>query len=577
MDQKKPNKNKRNPWFQRFWQEVFKCKLPSEKYNRSHHYNFGKVRLCTGKEDVAKYVNSVKTDAEHLSNAIMAFAQTLHNIHWDYCKGVPGICDAMKPLSGEVLSKYLESVRFKSMSGQVFEFHAEREPKAEYRLMNFQKISQGQYKWINLGKSRTKFSNETLRGIKFRNIEPVFPASFCSLPCEPGHIQISHSEEDCCFVCVPCPPDHYMPSERECIPCRNGTTPTLDHRGCVPSLSGNRKSTSAAERREPTNSTAEKVKQTTRRKKIPSVTKKAESERGRNESATNKLQYVSNETHLNYTLTNSSAENIETKNQTLDLEMDELAGVNETKEETESFPGKKQNEVRNKTKILKPNKNVKQKEGKNITMVSNSTSQNLTEETKSLPDENLQNNGTKARKNQNRSIDDINKNASKSAENSEKSEVLQTVVTTTVFLDVSSKKKSTRNSTETITKSNSSNTTGNATTIDTTRNKTATATNTTITTTANTTSSTTTTTTTTTASAASTTATAAKTILADTGDTNSTVTTTASDIVSTNTASPTTTTTTTATDAASATTTPPTTSNSTKNSKDLQLSFEKVF
>ncbi|CAI9731371.1 metabotropic glutamate receptor 6-like [Octopus vulgaris] len=452
MDQKKPNKNKRNPWFQKFWQEVFKCKLPSDKYNRSHHYNFGKVRLCTGKEDVAKYVNSVQTDAEHLSNAIMAFAQTLHNIHWDYCQGVPGICDAMKPLSGEVLSKYLESVRFKSMSGKVFEFHADREPKGEYRLMNFQRISHGQYKWISLGKSRTKFSNETLRAIKFRDIEPIFPASFCSLPCEPNHVQVSHSEEDCCFVCVPCPPDHYMPSERECIPCPNGTTPTLDHRTCVPSLSGNRKSTSAAERREPTNSTAEKVKQTTRRKKIPSATKKAEGERRRNKSAANKLQYVSNETNLNYTLTNSSAEDIEWMNQTLDLDMDELAGLNETEEETESFPGKKKNEARIKTKISKPNKNVKQKKGKNIAMVSNSTSQNLTEETNRLPDENLQNNGTKARKNQKKSIDDINKNVSKSAGNSEKTEVFQSGVTTAVFLDGSSKNKSTINSTETITK-----------------------------------------------------------------------------------------------------------------------------
>lgn len=53
----------------------------------------------------------------------------------------------------------LTDILFSGMSGQVFEFHAEREPKAEYRLMNFQRISHGQYKWINLGRSRTKFSN----------------------------------------------------------------------------------------------------------------------------------------------------------------------------------------------------------------------------------------------------------------------------------------------------------------------------------------------------------------------------------------------------------------------------------
>ena len=62
-------------------------------------------------------------------------------------------------------------------------------------------------------------------------------------------------------MCVPCPPGHYLPEETRCDICPIGTEPNFDRRRCVPVSSSSRKSASAAERREPTNSTAEKVQQ----------------------------------------------------------------------------------------------------------------------------------------------------------------------------------------------------------------------------------------------------------------------------------------------------------------------------
>ncbi|GAB1606013.1 metabotropic glutamate receptor 3-like [Argonauta hians] len=427
MEQKDPLKYRKNPWFQKFWQELFRCRMPSERFNnRTYRHRLGKIPLCNGKEDIAKVVKTMKTDAEHLSNAIMAFAQTLHNIHWDYCQGVKGICDAMKPLSGEVLSKYLENVRFKSMSGHPFEFHSQREPKAEYRLMNFQQISRGQYKWINLGRSRMRFSNETLRAIKFRWAEPVLPPSICSLPCEPGHIKRVQNAEDCCFVCIPCPPDHYMPSENVCLPCPNGTAPALDYYSCVPSLSVNRKATSAAERRAPTNSTAERVKQTTRRKKVSSSVKK--SENFSNVSVSSKRQHSTNKPRLisNHTLSNSMTDNNLQENVTVDLEMEKLIEGNATEEE-EVSPKRKtlKNVENNETKQSKPNKNFNSKKIKNIVLASNNTSVNSTEETEDELIKPIFNNITR-HKAKPKTVKQVKKENNESKKSSKKFQVLTT-------------------------------------------------------------------------------------------------------------------------------------------------------
>lgn len=257
-----PAKNERNPWFIEFWEEVFNCKFPTNIYSNQTQLNVthGK-HLCSGKENLSQYITSLGEDTEHISNAVMAFSQTLHDIHWEYCHGKPGLCDAMKQMTGEELSRYLEKVRFKTLSGQEFEFHSQREPKSFYRLLNYQQTEPGIWKWVNLGISKHNFKNSTLALVKFRVQEPRFPPSFCSLPCEPGEMKTFRVKDSCCWVCVPCPPGHYLPEETRCDACPSGTEPNFDRRRCVPVSPSSRKSASAAERREPTNSTAEKVEQ----------------------------------------------------------------------------------------------------------------------------------------------------------------------------------------------------------------------------------------------------------------------------------------------------------------------------
>ena len=80
-----PAKNERNPWFNEFWEEVFNCKLPINTYSNETQLNITDGHhLCSGKEDLNQHINSLGDDTEHISNAVMAFAQTLHVSFYDF-------------------------------------------------------------------------------------------------------------------------------------------------------------------------------------------------------------------------------------------------------------------------------------------------------------------------------------------------------------------------------------------------------------------------------------------------------------------------------------------------------------
>lgn len=295
-----PAKNERNPWFTELWEEIFNCKMPT--YANQTHLNLTHtVRLCSGKEDLSQYITSLNEDTEHISNAVMAFAQTLHDIHWNYCRGKPGLCDAMTEVTGEELSQHLEKVRFKSLSGQEFEFHSQREPKSFHRLLNYQQTEPGVWQWVNLGISKHHFKNSTLALVKFRVREASFPPSFCSLPCEPGEMKASRYKDSCCWVCVLCPPGHYLPDDTRCDICPGGTEPSFDRRSCVAVSPSSRKSASAAERREPTNSTAEEVEQAASRKRHKKRLNAGKKRRNQSQASSSKGDSVDAQQLLNLT------------------------------------------------------------------------------------------------------------------------------------------------------------------------------------------------------------------------------------------------------------------------------------
>ncbi|KAJ6646907.1 Metabotropic glutamate receptor 6, partial [Pseudolycoriella hygida] len=101
--------NQRNPWFVEFWEDHFKCRYPNSSLTP---YNKKYTKQCTTKEKLSKDATAFEDQLQFVSDAVMAFAYALSDMHKALCKGRPGLCDAMKPTKGADLLKYLRKVDF---------------------------------------------------------------------------------------------------------------------------------------------------------------------------------------------------------------------------------------------------------------------------------------------------------------------------------------------------------------------------------------------------------------------------------------------------------------------------------
>ncbi|CAH1962519.1 unnamed protein product [Acanthoscelides obtectus] len=72
-------------------------------------------------------------------------------MHRDYCPGVTGLCDAMKPTNGTELLKYLRKVDFQGLSGDRFHFDENGDAPARYKIKHFKQVKERAYEWITVG------------------------------------------------------------------------------------------------------------------------------------------------------------------------------------------------------------------------------------------------------------------------------------------------------------------------------------------------------------------------------------------------------------------------------------------
>jgi metabotropic X receptor len=72
-------------------------------------------------------------------------------MHSELCKGHTGLCDAMKPIKGTELLKYLRRVRFRGLSGDIFRFDPNGDGPARYNIIHFKQTSPGKFQWIKVG------------------------------------------------------------------------------------------------------------------------------------------------------------------------------------------------------------------------------------------------------------------------------------------------------------------------------------------------------------------------------------------------------------------------------------------
>lgn len=104
--------NGRNPWFKEYWEHWFSCKF-ADSLNTPWNIDYEKE--CTGYEQYEEKID-FEDQLQFVSDAVLAFAYGLKDMHADVCGGRPGLCDEMNPVDGNTLLHYLRRVKFTGIS-----------------------------------------------------------------------------------------------------------------------------------------------------------------------------------------------------------------------------------------------------------------------------------------------------------------------------------------------------------------------------------------------------------------------------------------------------------------------------
>nr|CAH7761039.1 unnamed protein product [Callosobruchus chinensis] len=225
--------NQRNPWFVEFWEHHFECRYPNSSRTP---YNVKYTRVCDGTERLTKNNTVFEDQLQFVSDAVLAFGYAIRDMHRDYCPGVTGLCDAMKPTNGTELLKYLRKVDFQGLSGDRFHFDENGDAPARYKIKHFKQVKERAYEWITVGEYIEGVLTLNMSDIQFKMNHPEMPESVCSLPCLIGQAKKYVEGESCCWHCFNCTQYQirHQTDPTQCISCPWGTVPDPHHVNCTP-------------------------------------------------------------------------------------------------------------------------------------------------------------------------------------------------------------------------------------------------------------------------------------------------------------------------------------------------------
>lgn len=108
-----PKDHHQNEWFDEFWEEYFKCRLPDVPQSQSNvNYSACPTDLFISTSNGYRQ----QTYLHFVRDAAYAFAYALRDMHKDKCGSSSGVCDAMKEiLYGRHFKSYLNNVTFKGI------------------------------------------------------------------------------------------------------------------------------------------------------------------------------------------------------------------------------------------------------------------------------------------------------------------------------------------------------------------------------------------------------------------------------------------------------------------------------
>ncbi|CAG9859138.1 unnamed protein product [Phyllotreta striolata] len=223
--------NTRNPWFIEFWERHFNCRYPNSSKTP---YNMKIVNVCNGTEKLTANNTVFEDQLQFVSDAVLAFAYAIRDMHRDHCHGTTGLCDAMKPTNGTELLRYLRKVDFIGLSGDRFHFDENGDAPARYNIKHFKQVAYGKFAWITVGEYLEGVLKLNMSAIQFKMDQPTPPESVCSLPCLKGQAMKYVEGESCCWHCFNCTQYQirHKDDPTQCVKCPKGTIPDPEHEHC---------------------------------------------------------------------------------------------------------------------------------------------------------------------------------------------------------------------------------------------------------------------------------------------------------------------------------------------------------
>ncbi|XP_076261780.1 metabotropic Glutamate Receptor [Rhynchophorus ferrugineus] len=226
-----PEENKRNPWFEQYWEDFFQCTLQKNLPLETN------VTFNVCNEDLRlspEYGYEQESKVQFVVDAVYAFALALDRLYKDICfeYDKPGVCPAMTQYDGgDFYQTYILNLNFHDLVGSPVKFDESGDGLARYDILNYQRLpnSSGYHykvvgKWFNF----LELNQDIL--IFDHNLSTT-PVSACSLPCEVGMIK-KQQGDTCCWICDKCEEYEYVFDEFTCMDCGPGYWPFPDKTAC---------------------------------------------------------------------------------------------------------------------------------------------------------------------------------------------------------------------------------------------------------------------------------------------------------------------------------------------------------
>ncbi|RWS22978.1 metabotropic glutamate receptor-like protein, partial [Leptotrombidium deliense] len=220
LENLRPENNKRNEWFEKYWEKVFGC---------HSNENTMKGRECSKNNKVTfPFPMAYNMPIVSVFNAVYAFAFGFVNAWESKCERKPGICGNLRSMSSQTLFKeYVLNVKFNGLNGDKFAFH-NNDVDVFMPVIQYQRYL-GKYRFRQVG----TWHSMTLNNFKLAICDDVQPP-YCTPYCESGYRKAEDDVNPCCWKCVKCAKDEIIVDEITCDRCKDGLMPALNKTECVP-------------------------------------------------------------------------------------------------------------------------------------------------------------------------------------------------------------------------------------------------------------------------------------------------------------------------------------------------------